>query len=234
MPWVGWVGRLGHGKSVRMVAWARETAAELSRLGPTRLVSNIRIVPPDGVQFEQLPMDGFARSLRFEVYRAYRGGINVVLAIDEIDTVFDAKEWQRVKKIDRMLIKQARKFHIEAGWTAQFVDQVEKALRNITEQVTLVRAFPSPSLKSRLRGRRPWFIYEQHFRPGAVRELMATRVDPDRRMGRGLVRYKREWEAWYDTDELIWPEGMQAEFDSIMSGQEKTPVTDGDGGDEWS
>jgi Zonular occludens toxin (Zot) len=219
----GKVGRIGHGKTMRAVV----DAIELAQLRGAVLAANIKVRPPDGLEFVLLPMDGFSGALgellddcrRCDVCQ----GVNewgdvphgqpgcerrgIVVLVDEVDTIWDAREWQDMSKLDRFRIKQSRKLGCDLIWTAQFVDQVEKGLRNITEEVELLRAVPSPTIHRRERGKRPWLLMGQRFRPGAVRELAAT-VDPDKRMGRTWHRYRRRHEDWYNTDELVRPAEM--------------------------
>ena len=215
----GWVGRLGHGKSMRMVVRALEIARlRGSRDGRCWVAANFAFYPesrpagspatwalPDGTLFHLLPMDGFEAALRELMNRARANRIGLVVACDEIDELWGAHDWQNMTRGDRHRIKQSRKYGADLLWSAQFVDQVEKSIRNITEEVELVRAFPAPTIARRERGRRPWVIFGQRFRPGAVRDLAGS-VDPDRRLGRTLHLYRRAHELLYDTDEIIEPE----------------------------
>lgn len=114
-----------------------------------------------------------------------------------------------MRKSDRYRIKQSRKYGCDLIWSAQFVDQVEKSIRNITEEVELLRAFPGPTISRREAGKRPWFFVGQRFRPGAVRELVGE-PDRDRRIGRDLHRYRRDHEGLYDTDEILMPADLEA------------------------
>lgn len=209
----GKVGNLGHGKTMRMVvdgvAMARQRGAFAD---PPRcwIVSNIAIRPAtlkkerDPIVL-QLPMDSFSESLAAVMTRARQVGVGGVVMIDEIDVVWDAHRWQDMSTADRYRIKQSRKgTGFDVYWSAQFVDQVEKSIRNITEEVELVRAFPPPTNLRRDNEKRPWFIRGQRFRPGAVRELLAS-PDPDRRLGRTFHRYRRTDEMLYNTDEVIAP-----------------------------
>lgn len=220
----GKVGRIGHGKTMRAVVDAVSMA---DRRG-VPLASNIRVRRPSGGEVILLPMDGFSTSLGelldglFACNRCTdldqwgdisHGGIDcersgLVLLVDEVDTIWDAREWADMSKLDRFRIKQSRKLGCDVFWTAQFVDQVEKSLRNITEEVGLMRAYPNPTLARRERGKRPWFLIESRFRPGAVRELTAS-PDSDKRLGRDVHRYRREHELLYNTDELVRPDEMQ-------------------------
>lgn len=208
----GKVGRLGHGKTMRMVVDGLELAAlRGAASGRCWVASNIRIVAPEGWRSEQLPMDGFSEALAELMAEARAKEAGLVVLVDELDTVWDAHAWQDMRKSDRYRIKQSRKYGADLIWSAQFVDQVEKSIRNITEEVELLRAYPSPSIKRRESGKRPWVLRGQRFRPGAVRELTAAQ-DPDKRLSSpwdGWHRYRREHERLYDTDELVVPADLE-------------------------
>lgn len=219
----GKVGRIGHGKTMAAVV----ESIELARRRKAVLVSNIRLRPPDayGLEVVQLPMDGFSDALSTIIDQSRTCGScttldqwwdqvahtdpgcerrGLVVLIDEVDTIWDAKEWQDMSKMDRFTIKQSRKLGADLFWTAQFVDQVEKSLRNITEEVELMRAFPNPTIRRREKGARPWLFIGQAFRPGAIREL-TQKIDPDARLGRRMRRYRRQHERWFNTDDLVIP-----------------------------
>jgi hypothetical protein len=210
----GKVGRIGHGKTMRAVV---DAVAMADRRG-VPLAANIRVRRPSGGEVIQLPMDGFSAKLGELLDELYacdscselddwgdvaHGGAGcersgLVLLVDEVDTIWDAREWADMSKLDRFRIKQSRKLGCDVFWTAQFVDQVEKSLRNITEEVGLLRAYPNPTLTRRERGKRPWLLIESRFRPGA-----------DKRLGRQLHRYRRAHEQLYNTDELVRPDADQ-------------------------
>lgn len=206
----GKVGRLGHGKSMRMVVEGLALCELRGGLeGRCWLASNISVKVPPGMVFVLLPMDGFSAALAELMERSLAAGVGLVVLVDEVDTVWDAHQWQNMRVGDRYRLKQSRKMGADLIWSAQFVDQVEKSIRNITEEVELLRAFPSPTISRRERGKRPWFIVGQRFRPGAVRELVGD-VDRDKRLGRDIHRYRREHEALYNTDEIITPPDVEA------------------------
>ena len=173
------------------------------------LVSNIAVNAGAGSVGYQLPMDGFSEALASVMSAALAAEVGLVVLVDEVDTVWDAHEWQAMRKGDRYRIKQSRKYGADLIWSAQFVDQVEKSIRNITEEVELVRAYPSPSIARRESGKRPWFIRGQRFRPGAVRELVGE-ADKDKRLGSSWHRYRRADESTYDTDEILMPADAEA------------------------
>jgi hypothetical protein len=208
----GKVGRLGHGKSMRMVVDGLQLLRDRGGLeSPPRcwLAANIAVNAPAGAVFVQLPMEGFRQALADLLADSLAAGVGLVVLVDEVDTVWDAHEWQTMRKSDRYRIKQSRKYGCDLIWSAQFVDQVEKSIRNITEEVELLRAFPGPTISRREAGKRPFLIMGQRFRPGAVRELVGE-ADRDKRIGRDFHRYRREHEALYDTDEILMPANLES------------------------
>lgn len=196
----GKVGRIGHGKTMRMVV---EACALAKRRGAV-LASNVSITPPVGVEFRLLPMDGFSEAFGALSDECHRRGVGLVLAVDEVHMIWDARRWDEMSVYDRYRLTQSRHLGIDMLWTAQFVDQVEKNIRNLTETVELLRAYPSPTLQRREAGKRPLFMIGQTFRPAAVRELSAEQ-DREKRLERRWYRYRRHHEALYDTDALMAP-----------------------------
>lgn len=181
------------------------------------LASNILVKAPEGLRFFQLPMDRFSPELSLLMQAARQQQVGLVVLVDEIDEVWGAHDWATMSKGDRHRIKQSRHYGTDVVYTAQFVDQIEKSIRNVTEEVELVRAWPTPTLARRYHvdkkgnpaPKRPWFIRGQRFRPAAVREIMAT-PDKDKRLGSSWHRYRKEHELLYDTDEIITPANEEA------------------------
>lgn len=215
----GKVGRLGHGKTLRMTVDGLELAERRGAFAPEPrcwIVSNYgvnvaayaaaRKLDASSVVWLQLSMETFSDELALVMGCADDLDVGGVVLLDEIDVVWDAHRWQDMRTTDRYRIKQSRKVGQgwDLFWSAQFVDQVEKSIRNITEEVELVRAYPSPSNARTAGGRRPWFIRGQRFRPGAIRELVAE-PEKDRRLGSSWHRYRRWHEGLYDTREMIVP-----------------------------
>lgn len=208
----GKVGRLGHGKSMRAVVDAIALCTLRGGLeDPVRcwLASNIRINAPAGMVVRQLPMDGFSEALAELLGETADAKVGVVVLVDEIDEVWSSHDWMAMRKSDRHRIKQSRKYGCDLIYTAQFIDQVEKSIRNVTEEVELCRAYPSPTIARRETGKRPWLIRGQVFRPAAVREIVGD-VDRDKRLRTSWHRYRREHEGLYDTDEIIVPVDAEA------------------------
>jgi hypothetical protein len=204
------VGGLGHGKSMRMVRRSIDTTLLRGGAeGRCWLASNILIRPPEGIRFVQLPMDRFSHDLARLMEAAREEKVGLVVAVDEIDEVWGAHDWANMTRGDRHRIKQSRKYGADLYGTAQYIDQVEKSIRNVTEEAELVRAYPAPSLRRREAGKRPWFIRTQRFRPAAVREIVGA-PDKDKRLGSAWLRYHRADEELYDTDEIISPEYEEA------------------------
>lgn len=220
----GKVGRLGHGKTMRATVDALALVELRSRNRECWLASNVHVRVPDGRQFFHLPMDTFSESLAALMGRARAAGAGLVVLVDEVDEVWGSTDWQNVRKGDKHRIKQSRHYGTDMIVTAQFVSQIEKSLRNIMEEVELLRAWPSPSLARRESGvkcdrtgcRKPWcrhgrpmLIRGQLFRPGAVEDL-TSEPEKDKRLGAAWHVYRRAHESLYDTDQLIEPVNAEA------------------------
>lgn len=203
----GKVGRLGHGKTMRAVVDAIALAELRGGLEvPSRcwLASNVRIKAPPGMPFVHLPMEGFSEALSQLMAATRDRKVGVVVLVDEVDEVWGSGDWQSVLKSDRHRIKQSRHYGADLILTAQYIDQIEKSLRNIMEEAELVRAFPAPTTLRREKGKRPLLIRGHRFRPASVREL-GHEPDKDKRLGSAWHLYRRKHELLYDTDEIIEP-----------------------------
>jgi hypothetical protein len=194
----GYVGMIGHGKTMLAV---REVAMLAKVRRGVLVASNIKLTIP-GVEAIQLPvsengLDGVPELLKLA--RSDRRG--VVLLIDEIGILLPARFWQAQDSIELMwACSQSRKMAADIIFTAQHPNQVDVAVRRLTESVTKVRAIPGPSIGRRESGKRPWVIRTTRWLPADV-DLKRD----ERRLSAGWVVYPRKVEAWYDTDELVMP-----------------------------
>jgi hypothetical protein len=200
----GKVGTLGQGKTMRAVVDALALQELRGRRRECWLASNVKINAPAGVRFDHLPVDGFSETLAALLLEARTSDAGLVVVVDEVDEIWGASDWQNMRKGDRHRIKQSRHYGADLIVTAQFVDQIEKSIRNIMSEVELMRAYPSPTLARFEAGKRPWLLRGQRFRPAAVRELVGE-PEKEKRLGSSWYRYRREHEALYDTNELIEP-----------------------------
>ena len=121
-----------------------------------------------------------------------------VLLLDEAGVLFSSREWQKFPLELGYLIAQGRRLRVDMVYTSQFVDQVDKTLREMTEVAHKVRAFPAPTILGRETGRRPWFITTSSYRPAQVDQA-------EKRLGRSYRFYRRRRERDYDTDEFVLP-----------------------------
>lgn len=197
----GYVGLIGHGKTMLAADHAIATATRRGAL----LASNIRLVPPKGSGVEFVPLlvgdDGLdLEQLRTLVDRCRRDGRGLVILVDEVGIIMPARFWQSFPIGLMFVLSQSRKLSLDLIWTSQDVEQVDSFLRRLTQWVYKVRAIPSPSLERRERGKRPWVMVRDRFRPAHV-----TGAAQDKRTERAWIRYRREREAVYDTDELVMP-----------------------------
>lgn len=193
----GYVGLIGHGKTMLAVTEAREVARRRGAI----LAANIKIDPPAGVEFVQLSVDEDGLSVEqmeglMDAARAT--GRGVVILIDEIGIIMPARFWQSFPIALMYRISQSRKYATDLIWTSQDEEDVDAYLRRKTQWVFKVRAIPSPTPERREKGVRPWLILRTQWRPGKIDK-------PDKRIGRSFIWYRREREAFYDTDELVRP-----------------------------
>lgn len=193
---VGKVGGVGHGKTMRAVV----DAVELARIRGAVLASNIAITAPGlPAGFVQLAMSSSGLDGLDElVADARREGRGLVLVVDEVHMIWGAREWSEMTKVTRYRLTQSRKLGVDVIWTAQFTDQVEKNVRELTDSVEFLRAWPAPTITRRESGKRPLFFLASTYRPG-------TEGNVKKRLGRSWYRYRRQHETWYDTDELVLP-----------------------------
>ena len=199
---VGYVGLIGHGKTMLGVDDAITTAKRRGAL----LASNIRLSPPEDVEFVQLAVgvDGIDMdSLRALVDRVKGEGRGCVLFLDEIGIMMPARFWQTFPVDLMFMVSQSRKLGIDIIWTAQDIEQVDSFVRRLTQWAYKVRAIPAPSLERRERGRRPFLFRVTHWRPAQVDKQDSS--GKSRRTAARWIRYRREREGWYDTDELVAP-----------------------------
>jgi hypothetical protein len=193
----GYVGLIGQGKTML----ATVEAVTLARRRNAILASNILVSAP-GVDVHRLSVgDDGLEGVPELLARSKAEGRGVVVLADELGIITPARFWQQGMSIDLMWsMSQSRKLGGDMIFTAQNIAQVDSFLRKLTQYVTRVRAVPAPSIERRERGKRPWLYITQRFQPEDADDHR-----PEKRLARGVVRYRREWEAWYDTDELVHP-----------------------------
>lgn len=192
----GWIGLLGHGKTMLAV----QQSIDLARRRNAVLASNIRLSAPD-VECVQLATgdDGLdLDQLRELVDRLRSDGRGLVLMLDEVGILMPARMWASFPVSLMMVLSQSRKLRLDLVYTSQDVEQVDAFLRRLTQWVWKVRAFPAPSLERQESGRRPLFYMVTQWRPASIEK-------DGKRIGRSFRRYRREWEAVYDTDEIVAP-----------------------------
>jgi len=193
---VGYIGLIGAGKTMCAVV----DAAALARRRRAILCSNIRLDVP-GVECVQLAVgpDGVdTDELQAVMDRAKGQGTGVVLLVDEIGIIFPARAWAKFPVEIMFAVSQSRKMRLDLVYTSQDVEQVDAFIRRLTNWVFKVRALPAASIERQERGKRPLLFLLSQWRPSTVDKA-------DRRLGRSWRRYRREWEGWYNTDELVRP-----------------------------
>lgn len=181
---------------------AVDRALELARRRQVPVLANIRVVPPAGIEFVQIPYGVDGRLdvlfLATRVLELREQGRGAVILLDEAGAMFNSREWMEFPPGLSTLIAQGRKLRVDLIFTAQFVDQVDKTLRELCEVAHRVRAWPAPTVLGRETGRRPFVMVVSTYRPANV-------DNPEKRLGRKYVWYRKRRERAYDTDELVMP-----------------------------
>lgn len=193
---VGVTGLLGAGKT----AYATMRCVESARRSGAILASNIRLTPPDDVEFVQLPTgdDGVDLEALYALRRRARSeGRGVVVLLDEVGLLLPARFWATFPVPLMSFFVNSRKLRVDIWWVSQDENDVEVSLRRRTQIVFKVRRIPRPKHHVADPGR-PRILW--------VTEWLSGQVDKkDRRIGRQLVLWRRSWEGWFDTDELVEP-----------------------------
>lgn len=198
----GYVGHVRNGKTMLAVQDCITEARALSTVGRCVLASNIKIMA-DGVEAVIVPTTDDGLDLDFLTDLALtlreQGG-SLVLLIDEAGIVMPARQWASFPVGLMWLLQQSGKLRVTIRWTSQDVAFVDSQLRALTAVVHKVVATPPPTIARRLEGKRPWAMTVTTSIPAGVDK-------PDRMMKERRVRYRREWEAAYDTDAAVLPAG---------------------------
>jgi len=201
------VGELGVGKTGFTTARAIRRAQRTHGL----LASNIKLVPPEGVPFVQLPVGPYgldvAGLLRLRGQATALGCERIVLLVDEVGIVMDARFWAAVPASVKSFLAMSRKLKVDIYGTAHDVDDVEVSLRrrcSFTYQLSRV-----PSGGEDGDDRQPWFLVVRRWRRVEVGKKGAQ-------LGlASFVRWRREWVRWFDTDELVEPPEAAVERDLV-------------------
>jgi len=217
------VGWRGHGKTMLGVDRARQLAA----LRGVPLISNIWIdgapvarsrwrwqggrfvrTVPERLRVERIPggraEQGKGRCpidvdwLVDRLYECLDRGEGAVVFLDEAGVIFNSREWASFDSELGYLFAQGRHLRCDLVITSQFVDQVDKLLRELCEVAHKVRSWPAPTILGRETGRRPLVHVVSTYRPKSV-------DDPEKRLGRKWMRYRKSREVVYNTDEMVIP-----------------------------
>jgi hypothetical protein len=160
------------------------------------------------IEHDTLPMNDEGLDLGELTRRAFRlrdESRGLVLLMDEVGVIMPARLWKDFSVALMWVLQQSRKLACEWVWTAQDVSFVDHQLRSLTAVVHHVRAYPPPSIWRRARGKRPWMLVASAFSPSVAPRANNEGFKVDRRIGRRLVRYRRAWEASFDTDGVVLP-----------------------------
>lgn len=194
---VGVTGLLGAGKS----AFATQLAIGAARSTGAVVASNIRVVPPAGVEAVQLAtgVDGLdLEDLERLRQRVKADGRGLVLLLDEVGLTLPARFWASFPVPLMWFFTNSRHLGVDIIWVSQDEADVESSLRRRTQYVYKVRRLPAPKVKLGKSMGRPWLLHVSRWSAGQVGK-------ESKRLGWELMRWRREWESWFDTEELVAP-----------------------------
>ena len=209
----GYVGTIGAGKTTLAV----QHALGLALARDAVLLSNIPVIcgpgckadpPAHLIEHGTLPMNDDGLDLGDLMDRAFalrdqqRG---LVLLMDEVGVVMPARLWKDFPVGLMWILQQSRKLACEWVWTAQDPSFVDHQLRSLTSVVHYVRSYPPPSVWRRVKGKRPWLLVASAFTPMQAPRANGDGMRDERRIGKRVVRYRRAWEASFDTDGVVLP-----------------------------
>jgi Zonular occludens toxin (Zot) len=210
----GYVGTIGAGKTTLAVQHSLKLAVArravlLSNI-PVRCCNACEGSGSSGCEIEHrlLPMTddgidlGELTSQAFVLRDQERG---LVLLMDEVGVIMPARLWKDFSVALMWVLQQSRKLACEWIWTAQDPSFVDHQLRSLTAAVHYVRCIPPPSIWRRVRGKRPWLMVVSSYTPSNAPRANSEGGRPDKRIGRRMVRYRRAFEAMFDTDGVVLP-----------------------------
>lgn len=196
------VGLPGQGKTTLAVQWALDRARLIRRYrGRVIIASNIRIQPPEGVEYrfvEGGPGGLDVLALVRLALEARRDGGAVVLLLDEAGICLAARFWRLYGSWLMWLFQQSRKLHIEVVWTAQSETFVDAQLRQLTAATHRVQASPPSTVVSMLSGKRPRWLTVKTYDRTAVGVVDAF-------LGSKRVRYRQSFEETFDSEAFVPP-----------------------------
>lgn len=190
--------------------------------------------PPDPatrqheIEHDTLPMNDAGLDLGELTRRAFRlrdEQRGLVLLMDEVGVIMPARLWKEFSVALMWVLQQSRKLACEWIWTAQDPSFVDHQLRSLTAVVHYVRSYPPPSIWRRSHGKRPWVLIASAFTPAAAPRANGENLRTEKRMGRRMVRYNRQWEASFDTDGVVLPskhlKGAEVLVDAVEGTQDR-------------
>lgn len=210
----GYVGKPGQGKTTLAV----QDCIGRARLLNAYLVSNVPI-HVDGLDTYTVKVNEDGIDVEWLVNLALRAraeGRSIVLFLDEVGVWMPARLWQQFGIALMWMLQQSRKLYVELRWTAQSAKFVDTQLRELTAAVHEVHAVPPATVGRRRQGKRPWWInlhtYTDAERVGSADALWNSQT--------GLlhgIRYKRRWEATFDTDAMVLPPAKLKGAESLLA-----------------
>jgi hypothetical protein len=202
----GYVGSIGAGKTMNAVKYACWLAWRRNAL----LISNITIMPAgkhlpwefvEGKNFHQLAvgLDGpIAQELMEWISYARINGHGVVILLDEIQVLYPSRAWASFPVDLFWLLTQSRHMGVDMVYTAQYPEQIDSNIRNLTESLEICKCWPRPSIDRRERKKRPLIMWTRTWQPRDIDKGKTTgwiKLEP----------YLKRNEKTYNTDHIISP-----------------------------
>lgn len=199
MIW-GWCGAIGQGKTFNGVREALALAYYRNAL----LLTNIHITPKGRNQpwaLHQLtisPEGPISEEIIMWALWAKEHGHGTVFFCDEANTTWPSRAWAKMSVQMTSMFQQSRHLSVDLIYTTQYPELIDTNLRQLTNHIYSVHCIPPPTTARRERQKRPWFFIVDKF-PVTHMEKAGKKKGMS-----SFVRYRREDESAYNTDEMVY------------------------------
>lgn len=132
-PFKLYVGKRGRGKSLMLT---RDVQRELAK--GALVIANFRVYDPRSRRYadEFESMTDLMQQVAQAVLRNER---RIILAVDEAQNHFDARDWDTCPRWFRQFLAESRHYHVGVLAATQSITQVDKRFRILCDQVVRVR-----------------------------------------------------------------------------------------------
>lgn len=132
-PFRLYVGRRGRGKSLLLT---RDCQRELSR--GSLVLSNFPVYDPYSERYAD-NWYSVIQLMESVAAAVMRGESRIVIAVDEAQNHFDARDWQNTPRWFRQFLAESRHYHCGVFAATQSITQVDKRFRILCDEVIRVR-----------------------------------------------------------------------------------------------